>query len=242
MQKIKITGLLLFIFISSSTSILAQFGSSDSIHFSGIIFDSENLSPVANVHVYINGKVLSTSNNEGEFFIWARTFDTLSVSHIAYKKIEWIVPDSIDNPDQLIGFFLSPDSVLLSEVLIYPRLNEIRQLMNMQLPEDQELVNARNNLKIMAYQAGKPQKQQNWGAEQNQDKQMMKYQSKAFNNGFIPQDQMIPVTAIIPMAFALIREKYKQENQKNVSLIPKEQELLKSLYYSELMKRHQNKN
>jgi hypothetical protein len=223
-----ILAFILFLSIGFFQDLNAQSLLPDSIHFTGIVYNSDSLQVISDVHVQLNKKGTQTGIN-GQFALWLNKGDSLNFSHVSYKNNMWIVPDTIINPDMLLGIFLSKDTSQLAEVIVYPRLPELESLMTKQVREDQELRNAKNNLQILSYQA-RHNPVTGWDAEMNTDSKLRAYEMNASYNGLLSPDEMVPITAIVPLAIALIVQKYSIDNKEKFKVSPLEEELIKSLY------------
>ncbi len=224
--KYRLSLIILLLFSFGNTSMAQVL--SDSIHFSGIVYDADSITPITNVHVSLNEKGTSTTNN-GQFSFWIQKGDSLRFSHISYQNFYWLVPDTIDNPDMLLGLFMSKDTSVLAEIVIYPRLPELESLMTKQVKEDQDIRNAKNNLNIMAYQA-RHNRVTTWDAEMNTDMKLRGYEMSATYNGLLPPDEIVPITAIVPLAIALVRQKYNSQHQEMLKVTPLEEDLIKTLF------------
>ena len=206
----------------------AQSFERDSIHFSGAVYDAEELSGISEVHILGNG-FHSISELDGSFSMWVQTGDTIRFSHVAYKNTSWAVSDTIKNPDMLVGIFLSKDTVAVSEIVIYPRLRSLESLMTQPLPQDKDIRNAKNNLSLLGYQARNTQKT-TWDAEDNANYALQKSQMQVEYAGLISPDEMVSFTAIIPIAVALIRKKYADKNKEELKITSQEEDLLKTKF------------
>ncbi|MCF8372878.1 MAG: hypothetical protein K9H64_14745 [Bacteroidales bacterium] len=230
--------LILFLFVEICGSVWGQTIQRDSIHFTGAVYDAVSLTAISEVH--ITGKeIKTTSALDGGFSIWVRTGDTLIFSHISYKKANWIISDTIDNPDMLVGIFLVQDTVNVAEVVVYPRLMSLESLMAQPLPQDKDIRNAKNNLNILGYQA-RNTREATWDAEMNQRYALQKAQMGTEYKGLLPPDAMVPITAIIPLALALIRQKYQNDNKEKLKVSPQEEDLMKSLFIRKKMEEGQD--
>ena len=218
-------GVLMFV---RGTTTYAQIQPSDSIHFVGQVYDAETLMGISEVHV-LGQKYNTTTGIDGGFSLWACKGDSIRFSHVSHKTTYWMVSDTITNPDMLIGIFLSRDTVALAEVVIHPRLMSLESLMTQPLPQDKDTRNAKNNLKVLGYQARNNQKT-TWDAEDNTTYALQKRRMQAEYAGMLSPDDMVSITAVIPLAIALLKQKYANDNKEELKLNNQEEELLKSRY------------
>lgn len=220
--------LILILFLGMENIFYGQTLQRDSIHFTGVVYDAATLSAISEVHVTGND-IHTISTLDGGFSFWACTEDTLKFSHIAYKEAHWIISDTIKNPDMMVGIFLVQDTVQVAEVVVYPRLMSLESLMAQPLPQDKDISNAKNNLNILGYQA-RNNPVTTMDAEMNQRYALQRAQMGTEYKGLIPPDEMVPITAIIPLAFAIIRQKYQNDHKEQLKITRQEEDVIKSLY------------
>jgi hypothetical protein len=225
---------LLVIFHVFTVMPFAQSLRSDSLHLSGIVLQSPELIPVSRVHVIVGDK-LTITDEEGRFYLWARTNDTLRFTHISFRPVSWTVPDTLNHNDLLIGLFLTADTTFLEEVVIYPRIANLSLMATRATREEEEMQLASSNLRTASWAARKT-RQSEWDASKNQEFQMQKYHAKAEYRGMIPQDEILPITAIIPLALGLVRQIYNNSNQEQFRITPAERELIERIYLRNLQK------
>ena len=227
--KFRILSLILsFVFFCLTDISYGQHVEADSLHFTGRVYDADSLTCIPYVN-YKFGNSGSVCDETGSFSFWGRGGDTIVFSHISYKQGIWIVPDSIYDPDLLVGVFLSRDTILVNEVIVFPRLPDLKSLALKPVEQNKDIRNARNNLDILAYQAGHT-RPETWDSEMNQKYVLDNYRMQAMNKGLISPDEILPITAVIPLAIALIRQKYQSDNKEDLKIKPNEEDLLIGLY------------
>jgi hypothetical protein len=90
------------------------------VRIHGRIVDSYNL-PVSFAHIYNRHRNTGTiSDYYGTFNIGSYPGDTLTVSALAYKPLDFVVPDTIRVSRFSYELILEPDTVMLKEQTIYP--------------------------------------------------------------------------------------------------------------------------
>ncbi len=164
-----------------------EFG--DSISFSGVIFDKDSLT-VLPYAMYSIGTINYTSNIDGKFYTWAKQGDVIKFSFVGYKEKYIQVNDTLDQDNYLVGVFLSRDTILLSEVIVIPRYQQLlAEAKYMPLIITPEMVNGNYNVKASVYQALSkvPEKMD---AEQNQSMVIAEQTRKNVYKGQISPDQM----------------------------------------------------
>lgn len=112
-------------------------GVPDSIVFSGVVIDRESSASLPGVTCRYGALRGVVSDGEGCFRIRIARGDSVLFTYVGYKPVTVVVPDSLDEKEYMMGVFMSPDTLLLSEALIIRRWGASRQ---------QNLINARNNM------------------------------------------------------------------------------------------------
>lgn len=171
----------------------------DSLTFTGQIFDRETLRPLGNA-AYDIGSITYISDDEGHFRFSAHDGDTIIFHYVGFKHLILMVDDSLSNEEYLTGIFLSPDMVQLSEVLVVPRHYDVETLVKTTPMDYSELQIAEKNMKMSAYQGLMPNT--NWDAETNQKYALKKEQMRVEYKGMVQPDQMFAanLTTVIPEA------------------------------------------
>jgi CarboxypepD_reg-like domain len=99
------------------------------IQFSGVIVTDENsqMVPVPFANVYIaNRHVGTTSGLNGFFSIVAERGEKVSFSAVGFMKVDFKVPDTLQDDRYSLVQIMSRDTVLLAEAVIFPWPNRDR--------------------------------------------------------------------------------------------------------------------
>ena len=86
----------------------------------GSILDADDLQPIPNVNVYVRHGYGTSSNENGYFELPCHLADTIIFSCIGYQRVAFPVPDSLIGRSRAVGIVMSPDTVLLGEVVVLP--------------------------------------------------------------------------------------------------------------------------
>lgn len=159
---------------------------SDSLTFTGQIFDRETLHVLANA-VYVHNQTMYVSDDKGRFRFAANEGDTILFHHIGFKDLILVVEDSLSNEEFLTGIFLSPDMVQLSEVLVIPRQYDLETLVKTTPMNYSQIQIAEKNMRMSAYQALMPNTK--WDAETNQKYALQKEAMRIEYKGMISPGQ-----------------------------------------------------
>lgn len=196
--------------------------------FTGIVFTKDSLKNTSGVSIQINNKKMVISKENGHFSFYADPKDTIQIFKDGFKNIGLIIPDSINAEENLIGIFMAKDFVDAKNVLILPKVDDA-YMKNMMLSSksDNQLQNAKHNLKLVTYQA-MTGKDNEWDASQNQKNTLRQYESNVEYKCMIPPDKMLMFTKIIPYKNKIEKDDVRAKNIPEIT--PKEENILKQIY------------
>lgn len=198
----------------------------DSVLFSGVVINTQTSETLPNVTCrYGHGKG-TLSDTEGCFRIWTRRGDTVLFTYVGFKPCTVVIPDTLFEKEYMVGVFMSPDTLQLSEVLIMRRWGATRQ---------QNLINAQNNMRGILKQAYSPV--QNMDADMNQRMMINEYARSVEMKGHVDVRAGVGTQSI--EAYKMLRMQ-KRVKEKKEWLNPGEIDLLKKLYYLEKKEKQDN--
>jgi len=178
---------------------------SQPILFRGVVVDAVTQEPVEGVQYFSDRQAATDAN--GLFSFYAHIHDTIIFECKGYRKTLFLVSDTLKAREYTMGLFLNPDTLFISEVVVIPRLGDLKTFMMTDTPvRSTEEMNATNNLKLSAYQsiAGIDQL-----GNPDANYQLLKQQQKtnAYEKGGIPSDKMVNLSpfTIIPVIYTLMR-------------------------------------
>ena len=91
------------------------------VQFSGVVVDGDSLVPIAFTSVIIKNSHRGTiCDYYGFFSLVAEEGDTIRFSHVGYKPIEYIIPDTLAASRYSLIQILTRDTILLPETVVYP--------------------------------------------------------------------------------------------------------------------------
>lgn len=193
----------------------------DTITFSGIIINAETDQPMSDVACH-HGNRGTLSNSDGLFTIRVRRQDTVSFTYVGFKPYVVVVPDSLTDKEYMLGIFMTPDTLMLSEAIIVRRFGEERR---------QKLMYARNNMAGVMKQAYAPVKEMD--ADMNQRMMVNQYARSVEMRGHVDVGLAVGTQSI--SAYKQLRFQKKIKDQE-IWLDPGEVDLLKKIYYIEKRK------
>lgn len=191
----------------------------DSILFSGVVVQADERKVLPNVTCrYGDGKA-TLSDGEGRFHLTTARGDTVLFTYVGLKPCRVVIPDTLFEPEYMVGVFLTPDTIQLSEAIILQRFGNSRR---------QLWINARNNMTGILRQAYTPVEEMN--AEMNQRMMIEEYARGIEMKGHVDVRAGVGTQSL--EAFRLLRLQKKLRDEKQW-LNYNEVDLLKKLYYLE---------
>jgi len=195
-MKIRIIFILTFSFLTQ----LASAQEKEKILFTGVIVETDSLKPVSYTNIIILNKNLGTiSTKEGYFSFYAEEQDSVRFSAVGYATVLFVIPKTVDTERYSIIQVMTRDTLELAETIIYPwPVNEADfkdSFLNDDI-EDDEVVQAKNNMEISAIQKPKQVIFHEANAAYNYDDDMRKVSEELYYNG-----QTIPITVLDPIAW-----------------------------------------
>lgn len=176
------------------------------ILFNGMVADASTLTPLSGTQITINRDLLSISGDDGTFAFYVNRNDTVIFSRLGYKSAQFYVSDTLAGKEFIAGVFLNADTISIGEVVIVPRLRNLKnELMNPRIETKTEMENARYNVAVSAY-IGKNSLSTLGDPATNYEYLRQQQRTDAFEKGGIPSDKMIGLSPfmLLPAAYLLI--------------------------------------
>jgi hypothetical protein len=195
---------LLIIFHSGYSQVINK--ESTKIMFHGLVMDAKTQIPLANSQISINRLFSSISGNDGRFAFYVSRNDTVIFTRLGYKPTILLVSDTLTGKEYVAGIFMHSDTVSIGEVIIVPRLANLRtELMNSRPEISPEMENARFNLEVSAYQ-GRITQNKLGDPASNYELLRQKQRINAYEKGGIPSDRIVGISPflLVPAAYLLI--------------------------------------
>ena len=199
-------GFSLVFFLLSSFELSGQSDKLSPIKISGIVFESDSLKPLPYAHFQVldEGRA-GLTNSSGRFEVFVISGDTLKFTYVGYKATYYKVQDTLNTGEYVVGVFMSRDTILIREVVVYPRRRDLRQdFMSIKMEPDWEMDNAKRNIKIASYQ-GINGKQVAWDSDASYKMTSQKRKTAALNEGMVAPDQMVGINFLILIPYALYK-------------------------------------
>lgn len=199
-------GFFLVFFLLSSFELSGQSDNLTPIMISGIVFENDSLKPLPYAHFQVLGKSRAgLTNSSGRFEVFVISGDTLKFTYVGYKATYYKVQDTLNTGEYVVGVFMSRDTILIQEVVVYPRRRDLRQdFMSIKMEPDLQIDNAKRNIKIASYQ-GINGKQVPWDSDASYKMTSQKRKMAALNQGMVAPDQMIGINFLLLIPYALYK-------------------------------------
>ncbi len=116
--------LILLFFLASLSEIFSQSDSNlrkNLVQFSGVVVTTDSLLPIPFTSIMIRNSYRGTiSDYYGFFSFVAKMGDTIEFSAIGYKRMNFVIPDTLTDHRCSLIQMLAKDTLLLKEVVIFP--------------------------------------------------------------------------------------------------------------------------
>ena len=147
-QLLRIKLVLALLVMLSKQGFAQQELDKDLIQFSGVVVTADSLIPIPFTNIIIKNSHRGTvSDYYGYFSFVAEKKDTIEFSSIGFKKIEFVIPDTLESTRYSLIQQMAQDTVFLREAVIYPwpTKEQFRAaFMALELPEDPKEIAMKN--------------------------------------------------------------------------------------------------
>lgn len=180
----------------------------------GIIVDKVSLNPLPYAKVSVS-KDVYLADEVGRVNVRCEVGQTIEFSHIGYQKAELTVNDTLDY-QTLFGVFMSPDTIMLSEVTVKSRQLNL-SVMSRTLPISIDINNeiASSNVKLATQTALSRSGIGILDSDDAQKREINKNINRQVNEGFVTNTEVNITEVIAHIATAL-----KKSSEKPKSAIP----------------------
>jgi hypothetical protein len=175
------------------------------ILFSGIIRDAGTLAPLPNSQIMIGRSLVSVSDEDGTFAIRVNRRDTIVFSLLGYQSAYFYVSDTLAGNEFMAGVYMKTDTLSIGEVIIMPRIQNLKYDIFKPPTTSPEMENAKYNMAVSAYQ-GRIAMTRLGDPASNYSIIQHKRLKDASEKGTIPSDRMVGLSPLllIPAAYLLI--------------------------------------
>jgi hypothetical protein len=199
--------ILVILFFSEASPGQKGISGVEPILFRGVVLDASTRVGLGNSQILISKSKAVISSEDGTFSFYAYKNDTIIFRMLGYKPARLILSDTLSGKEFLTGVYLETDTLLIGEVIIVPRLHNLKaEMMNPSMNADSRLDNARSNISIASYQ-GRTSQPKMGDPSVNYEILRQKQKTEAFERGGIPSDHIAGLSPflLIPAAYLLIR-------------------------------------
>lgn len=121
------------------------------IQFSGVVVSEDSLKPIPFTSLIVKNTSRGTISDYFGFYSFvAQTYDTIEFSAIGYKRMEFVIPDTLSNSKYSIIQVMQMDTIMLKEMIIYPwpTKEQFKQAFLKLDPPDSDYDRAAKNLSL----------------------------------------------------------------------------------------------
>jgi hypothetical protein len=209
------------------------------ILFRGVVVDASTQARLGSSQILINRSRSAISAEDGTFSFYAFKNDTIKFSMLGYRTTSLIVSDTLSVKEFLTGVYLETDTLLLGDVIIVPKLTNLKaEMMNSRIKSDPRLDNAISNITYASY-VGRTTQAKLGDPAANYEYLRKKMNYDAFEKGTIPSDKILGLSPflIIPAAYLLIQGLPETPPPPKAQISSKDLDELQKRYIESLKKR-----
>jgi hypothetical protein len=180
--------------------------SADRILFRGVVIAASSGERLAGSQIFINRSYRTSSKDDGTFSFFAFRLDTIIFTMLGYQHESLLVSDTLKAREFLTGVFLKTDTIEIGEVIILPRLPNLKaDMMNIRKVPDPQLENAKSNISNAAY-LGRTTPSNLGDPTFNYNYLRQKQNRDAYEKGGIASEKSIALNPfiLIPAAYMLL--------------------------------------
>lgn len=205
----------------------------------GVVIDGSSLEPLPNTHFILNKVFGNVTDEKGEFSIYIGINDTIKFTYVGYQDFIFTPSDTLTGNIFTAGIFMQSDTMSVGEVIVMPRLPDLRAGILLESPvEEPELRNAKNNIAASVY-SGIYSQEQLGAPSANYDLLKRKQLLDAYEKGAIPSDRMVGLNFLtIPAAIMYFSKGLHEHPEPPRPMISrKDIDRMKELYRKNMEKR-----
>jgi len=209
------------------------------ILFRGVVISSPARERLGGSQIYLNRIAYVSSRSDGTFSFYANKLDTIVFTMLGYKPVSLIVSDTLRSKEFLTGVYLQSDTIEIGEVIIVPRLNNLRaEMMNPRIEPDAQFENAKSNISIASY-VGRTSQPKMGDPNVNYQILRNKQMRSAYEKGGIPSDQIVGISPflLIPAAYLLLHGMPEAPRPPDPNISQRDLDELNRLYFEMMRNR-----
>lgn len=195
----------------------------DTLVFSGVVLNGQDMKPLPHATCRLDGARGCVSDEEGYFRLTVERGDTVLFTYVGFRPCRVVVPDTLDGKEYMVGVFMSPDTLQLSEALVLRRWNGMG---------NEALRLARNNMRGILKQAYDPNRPMD--ADMNQRMMIEEYARSVEMKGHVDVGFGIGTQSLEAWRMLRMQKRIREQESR---LEPEELDLLKKIYYLEKRKK-----
>jgi hypothetical protein len=181
--------------------------SNNRILFRGVVIAASSEERLAGSQIFINRSYITSSREDGTFSFFAFRLDTVIFTMLGYTPESLVVSDTLKAREFLTGVYLKSDTLEIGEVIILPRLPNLKaDIMNIKKESDPQLENAKTNISNAAY-LGRTTPSSLGDPAFNYNYLRQKQNRDAYEKGGIASEKSLALNpfVLIPAAYMLLK-------------------------------------
>jgi len=187
--------LFLAIFTLAAANVHGQENTTENLNlvqFSGVVVTTDSLLPIPFTSIMIRNTFRGTiSDYYGFFSFVARMGDTIEFSALGYKRMNFVIPDTLSDHRCSLIQMLAKDTILLKEIVIFPwpTKEQFKEaFLSLRIPTD-DITRAQRNLD--AEQLGVLSSMMPMDGSMNFKYQMEQQSSRLYYSGQLPPNNLL---------------------------------------------------
>lgn len=154
------------------------------IFITGAVYDSETKEPLSNARFSVHKSENYATYSNGRFSLFGNPGDTISYRYIGYKEMKVVIPDTLRQLEYLMGVFMPKDTILIPEIIIFPRIDVYPSIINKVEITEQMMNQAQKNVNKAA-EEGLTRSVRQYDASLNTGKTLRGYEISAQHKGLL---------------------------------------------------------
>jgi len=226
------TCFILLVLLLSNLTTFSQEAKDTLFLIHGIVLDADSQEALPNTHYVLNKMFGNITDEKGRFSVYLSHNDTIKFTRVGYRDFYYSPSDTLSGRVFTAGIFLETDTLALGEVIVIPRMPDLRSsIRSSNYSLSPEMRNAQNNISASVYE-GLNSPAELGDPETNYDLLKRKQTLEAYEKGAIPSSRMVGINFLaIPAAIIYYSKGMNQRPEPPKPVIPRgDIERMKNIY------------
>lgn len=174
-----------------------------SLFFNGIVRDASTYMPLRDAQIFLNRSFIAVTGEDGTFALRVNRRDTVDFRLLGYNDASFHVSDTLPGLEFMVGIYMMTDTIAIEEVVIVPRLKNLKYDIYKPPAVTPEMQNAKYNVAVSAYQ-GRMSMGKLGDPESNYAVIHQRNLRNAAEKGTIPSNAMVGLSPIMLIGAAYL--------------------------------------